>query len=434
MSIRYQTCLLVALALDAIPSALGDAAGGLRNSRVSLHTTTATESSVSVLLQKRVVRSESVQKHRHKQGAVHKTAYFGTVDIGTPGQSFEVVFDTGSGNLLVPATDCTSEACQQHAKFDEKASSTKVDVSCDGMAEDWETLPAQDEVTITFGTGEVWGRCMQDNLCVGNVCNRGSFIAATYESRNPFKFFAFDGVLGLALPSMSQGPDFNLMSRLRDGLVLKSALFSVFLSDLDSERSEVTFGEWQTHHLASELFWVPVQRDSGYWEVQIEDITLNNVAQQICPGCFVAVDTGTSELAGPSDVIEQLTQRVGVQSNCGNFDSLPHLGFVVGSHILNLEPKDYIDRDAGNCDVAFMPLDVPPPQGPLFVFGIPFLQKFFTVYDDANRRIGFGVANHTNQDAATASTLLVEVAGSQSAHGRADMMGPQAVGNLRSSK
>eukprot|EP00971_Amphidinium_carterae_P149524 2964648-Amphidinium_carterae.2 len=34
------------------------------------------------------------------------------------------------------------------------------------------------------------------------------------ESYNPFATFNFDGVLGLALPSMSQGSDFSLMNRM----------------------------------------------------------------------------------------------------------------------------------------------------------------------------------------------------------------------------
>jgi len=432
MPVRHRTFSAAAAAVAVLATANALDEGSMLRSRVQSHVEETSGTSMSITLEKRVVQMQN-QKHKtKKEGIVHKTAYFGNVNIGEPGQAFEVVFDTGSGNLLVPATDCTSEACQQHAKFNEELSSTKKDVSCDGMAPDWNTLPARDEVTITFGTGEVWGRCLQDKLCIGNVCNRGSFIAATYESRNPFKFFAFDGVLGLALPSMSQGPDFNLMSRMKEGRVLRSALFSVFLSDLDTESSEVTFGDIKSHHLSSDLFWVPVQRDSGYWEVMIEDITLNNQKQQICAGCFVAVDTGTSELAGPSDVIEILTQKVGVQSNCGNYDDLPKLGFVVGDHILNLEPKDYIDRDPTGCDVAFMPLDVPPPQGPLFVFGIPFLQKFFTVYDEANRRIGFGVANHTNQDPATASTLLVSLKGTVNSH--LGHLEPQQAGNLRVSK
>jgi hypothetical protein len=371
-----------------------------------------TSATMSVVLTKRVVRVQPQvggRKHQKRAGVVHKTAYFGNLQIGNPAQTFTVVFDTGSGNLLVPANDCNSDACQAHEKFEQSRSSTVKEVSCDGNAKDWAHVAPRDEVTITFGTGEIWGRCLQDSICMGNVCERGSFIAATYESRNPFKWFAFDGVLGLALPSMSQGPDFNLMARMNETRQLRQPLFSVFLSDLDSEASEVTFGEVKNSHMASPLFWVDVERDSGYWEVRIQDITLDNKLQKLCAGCFVAVDTGTSELAGPSDVIESLTSKVDVKADCSNYRELPKLGFVVGSHILNLEPRDYVDRDASGCEVSFMPLDVPPPQGPLFVFGIPFLQKFFTVYDEGAHRIGFAVAKHSNQDAATAAALLVEV-------------------------
>merc|ERR1719453_112833 len=166
---------------------------------------------MSVVLTKRIVRVQPQagrRKHQRRAGVVHKTAYFGNLQIGNPAQTFAVVFDTGSGNLLVPANDCNSDACQAHEKFEQSHSSSVKEVSCDGMAADWATAAPRDEVTITFGTGEIWGRCLQDNICIGTVCDRGSFIAATYESRNPFKSFAFDGVLGLGLLSMSQGPNF----------------------------------------------------------------------------------------------------------------------------------------------------------------------------------------------------------------------------------
>mmetsp|Transcript_49210 Transcript_49210/g.88880 ORF Transcript_49210/g.88880 Transcript_49210/m.88880 type:complete len:438 (-) Transcript_49210:75-1388(-) len=372
----------------------------------------ASGATMSVALEKRVVRMQLDSKSSgRRSGVVHKTAYFGRLDIGSPGQSFSVVFDTGSGNLMVPADDCKSEACAVHDRFLQSKSPTARDVSCDGTPPvDGQEAP-RDEVTITFGTGEIWGRCLQDNICIGNVCDRGSFIAATYESRNPFKSFAFDGVLGLALRSMSQGNDFNFMHRMGGHRSLRQALFSVFLSDLDNERSEVTFGEVKREHLASNLFWVDVARDTGYWEVQIEDITLDNHPQELCANCYVAVDTGTSELAGPSEVVDQLAQKLNVLIDCSNYQSLPKLGFVIGGHILNLEPHDYVDRDGNRCDVSLMPLDVPPPKGPLFVFGIPFLQKFYTVYDENTRQIGFGVAKHKNQGSFLAKELLVDIGG-----------------------
>jgi len=266
-----------------------------------------------------------------------------------------------------------------------------------------------DEVTIKFGTGEITGRCMEDVICVGDACSRGAFIAATEETAHPFASFAFDGVLGLALPGMAQSSGFSMMERLVKSNSLKSPVFSVFLSDQDAEDSEIVFGAIRENRMASQLFWVPVSKETGYWQVQIEDITLDNNKQGICANCQVAVDTGTSELAGPSDVINQLTDKLAVNEDCTNFAKLPNLGFVVEGHILNLEPKDYIDKADGMCKVAFMHLDVPPPNGPLFVFGIPFLQKFYTVYDKEKKSVGFAVAKHKGQSQSQAKSILVSV-------------------------
>merc|ERR1719265_2134294 len=355
------------------------------------------EAVVSINLEKRTMSTvttilKSSSKHG-RSGAVHKTAYFGQLKVGNPPQMFSVVFDTGSGNLLVPGKTCESEACTSHDRFDARASSSAVEVNCDGSA----ISPGLvgDEITITFGTGHVSGQCLTDNICVGDVCNRGDFIAATEESDHPFAQFQFDGVLGLAMSEMSQGSDFSLMDRL--GQVLKKRMFSVFLSDSETENSEIVFGDTKSHHLASDLFWVPVSKPTGYWQVQIDDVTMNNERQGICADCQVAVDTGTSQLAGPSQVISTLQEKLNVKSDCSNFAQLPKLGFLVKGHVLNLEPKDYIDKDSTGCDVALMPLDVPPPNGPLFIFGIPFLQKFVTVYDHESKSVGFAVAKHASQ-------------------------------------
>merc|ERR1719439_57161 len=176
-----------------------------------------------------------------------------------------------------------------HRRFNRKASKSAIDIDADGT----EVKPdaARDQITVTFGTGEISGVFLEDKICIGALCANGDFVAATEETDDPFSSFNFDGVLGLALNEMSQGPSFNLMDRLVKTGKLKKPIFSVFLSDSDREQSEITFGDINRKHMAGELFWMPVSRPSGYWQVEIKDILMNGQQQGICENCQVAVDT-----------------------------------------------------------------------------------------------------------------------------------------------
>lgn len=368
---------------------------------------TVTKTSHSIKMKRQMYKGQA--HHQGHEKIVHKTAYYGTLEVGEPRQSFVVVFDTGSGNLMIPSTYCEGRACTMHERFNRKASSTAVDIQADGTHA--EKGAPRDQITVTFGTGEISGVFIQDDVCVGTLCSNLRLVAATDETDDPFTSFKFDGVLGLALPEMSQGPEFNFMTRLMNNKALKKPMFSVFLSDSDTEDSEITFGDIKGQHMASDMFWMPVSRDSGYWQVQINDITINNKKQSLCSDCQVAVDTGTSQLAGPTDVINDLSSRLNVKKDCSNYNQLPSLGFVMGEHILNMKPQDYVDKGSDGCDVSLMPLDVPPPNGPLFIFGDPFLRKYYTSYDRENNRVGFATAKHMDQPPDDALLMSINGAG-----------------------
>ena len=50
--------------------------------------------------------------------------YVGTVGIGNPPQSINVIFDTGSANLWVTSSKCDSYICHTHKSYDASKSST----------------------------------------------------------------------------------------------------------------------------------------------------------------------------------------------------------------------------------------------------------------------------------------------------------------------
>jgi len=351
---------------------------------------TRTRAALSLKLHKRVA-----SVHMSEGTLEKKMAYFGSIGVGSPPQLFSVVFDTGSGNLIIPGDTCKSQACLSHQRFARENSSTFKRVHCDGS--DLQHGFGSSKVKITFGTGHISGQCSSDTMCFGDLCTPFSFIVSTDESSHPFNTFTFDGILGLGLESLAQGKMFSLMSTFINNELLQEPLFSVFLSDSDKEESEITFGQINSKHMKDkDLFWVDVAGDTGYWQVAIEDITLDDKKQNVCENCKVAVDTGTSMLAGPTEVIAKLRELLAVQSNCGNFDHLPKLGFVVQGRILNMMPEDYVDRSGNSCRLSLMTLNVPPPKGPLFIFGIPFLQRYYSVYDRAQQRVGFAVANHVD--------------------------------------
>jgi len=254
---------------------------------------------------------------------------------------------------------------------------------------------------ISFGTGNIAGDFYRDKMCIGDsLCMDTSFIAADRESTEPFQEIPFDGIMGLGFKDLSMGKGFNIIDDFYAGGQLPGGQISFYLTD--GGDSEVTFGGYKSEYLNSDILWARVDVES-YWQVSIDDITFDNQPKKLCGGgCNVAVDTGTSMLAGPSDLVDKLTSMLGAKEDCSNFNSLPKLGFQIGDKVLNLRPDDYMDAQGTECSLSFMALDVPPPKGPLFIFGDPFLRRFVTIFDRAGAgsgsRVGFAVAKHSDDN------------------------------------
>lgn len=345
--------------------------------------------------------------------AQHKTAYWGTISVGKPAQSFNVIFDTGSGNLVLPAWSCQTEGCNPHKKYSALKSSTAVAI---------ESAKGKNSTKITYGTGEVKGSFYSDQLCLSeSLCASVRFIAAVDETTDPFKNQPYDGILGLGLNALSMDKGFSIVNDLFAAGQLPQNLFAVALSDDGS--SEITFGGYRPELLASEVTWANVSSDS-YWQVDVTDLTFDEKETGLCKGrCKAIVDTGTSMLSGPTDLVQHLTERIGAKIDCSNWAILPKIGFKVGSRILNLLPEDYMDRDSGVCTFALSTIDVPPPKGPLFLLGDPFLRRFVTIFDYSGPSVGFAVAKGDGRIPVPASQIITPVQRGSSTANKGDRIG-----------
>jgi hypothetical protein len=294
-----------------------------------------------------------------------------------------MLFDTGSGNLILPSTRCASAACQKHTRYDMSASSSARAAQTDDGG----------PVTLKFGTGSVDGELVSDRVCVGSICDTQEFVAATSESDQPFERYVFDGIFGLGLPEMSEGPNCSFLAGIHASKALPSTAFGLFLTD--AGQSEITFGGPDPRRYVGDVAYFPVAGEDGYWDVQIGGFAVDHEA---LPGnghgCRAVLDSGTSQIAGPTALIVAIVEKIDVAKDCSNLATLPTISVLVGDSTLDLDPEDYVDNADGQCELALIPMDVPPPQGPLVVLGEPFLRKYYTVYDFDQRRVGFAAATH----------------------------------------
>ena len=67
-------------------------------------------------------------------------------------------------------------------------------------------------------------------------------------------------------------------------------------------------------------------------------------------------------------------------------EELGTLTYIIGGVEYSLGGQEYMEVDVDRhhrqtCKASIMQLDVQPPDGPAFVIGCTFIQKYFTVFD-----------------------------------------------------
>nr|BAJ97001.1 predicted protein [Hordeum vulgare subsp. vulgare] len=325
--------------------------------------------------------------------------YYAEIGIGTPPQPFGVVMDTGSSNLWVPSTRCSSIACWLHRRFDATKSSTFKENGTD--------------FAIRYGSGSLEGVISTDTVTIGDLeLTETDFGESTKEPGIAFALGKFDGIMGLGYDTIAVQQVVPPFYQMINQKLIDKPLFTFWLGDTNKDAEnggELVFGEIDKDHYEGDIVYAPVVR-KGYWEVKFNELLINDEPADFLGNATAAIDTGTSLIACPTEAAETINTMLGATKNflgqwtldCATLDSLPTLTFTFGGHKFPLAPTDYVLQVSGSpigggggeaqCISGFMGIDMPPQLGQLWIVGDVFLRRYFTVYDKGNNRVGFATA------------------------------------------
>jgi len=317
--------------------------------------------------------------------------YYGPITIGTPPQPFTVIFDTGSSNLWIPSSKCpiTDLACRLHHRYTSEDSST---YAANGT-----------DFAIQYGTGSVKGFLSEDVVTVAGLDVVGqTFGEATAEPGITFVIAKFDGLLGFGFDSISVDHVTPLWYNLLSQKLVSAPVFSFWLSQdpQAAQGGQLSLGGADPAKYTGTFSYTAVTKE-GYWQFSFEDFTVGGASQKWCKtgGCIGVLDSGTSLIAGPLELIDALNKKLGavvekgegIFTSCDVIDKLPDVAFVINGTKFVLTPTDYVLKVTSlgrtECLSGFAGFDFPGEQ--LFILGDVFIATYTSVFDFANSRVGW---------------------------------------------
>eukprot|EP01134_Creolimax_fragrantissima_P004597 CFRG4597T1 len=316
--------------------------------------------------------------------------YFGVVSIGSPPQSFKVIFDTGSSNLWIPSSKCpwTNIACLLHSKYDHSKSTTYR----------YDNAP----FAIQYGTGSLDGFVSTDDISIGDIHVSGQkFAEAMNEPGLTFVAAKFDGILGLGFDNIAIDQLTPVFDNMVAQKVVEEPVFAFWMNrKLDSSKpeqvgGEISFGGVDSNRYTGEFTTVPLSK-KGYWQFSMDGFKMNG--EELCPnGCEAIADTGTSLIAGPVEAVSKINALLGAKPmgpvatlDCDKLDGLPDVTLIIAGKAFTLTKDDYVMKMSAfgqtTCLSGFSGLRTP---DDLWILGDIFIGKYYTVFDQGRNEVRF---------------------------------------------
>ncbi|KAF7370629.1 Aspartic peptidase A1 [Mycena sanguinolenta] len=284
------------------------------------------------------------------------SSFYGSLAIGTPAVSYDVILDTGSADLWVAGSTCKVGCSSSIPKFDPSSSSTFTNSST--------------SFAIQYGSGEAVGALGKDKVQMAGFAVSNQVFAVCDEVSQGLLTSPVSGLLGLAWQSIASSNAVPFAQTLGTG------------------------SSWDSPVMAFQL-----TRFLNASNVQDEEG--NSVSLPSGEDSYAAIDTGTTLVGGPPDQISALYAQIpDSQPGTGNFDGYflypcstsVTVTLSFGGKTWSVSPADFLleqaDTRGETCVGSFFSLttgDTAPP----WIVGDTFLKNVYSVFRFSPPSVGF---------------------------------------------
>ncbi|KAI0299092.1 aspartic peptidase A1 [Multifurca ochricompacta] len=323
--------------------------------------------------------------------------YQATVGVGSPATNYNLLIDTGSSNTWVGAG-------KTYVK-----TSTSVQTS--------------NRVSVTYGSGSFSGTEFTDTVTIGpGLVVPGQSIGVASTSTG---FTGFDGILGIGPTDLTLGtlsPNTgSSIPTVTDNLFRRGTITSNLVSvsfepttTTSVKNGELTFGGTDSTKFTGSLTFIPITSTSPanqFWGIN-ESIRYGTSTSILTTTAGI-VDTGTTLILIATDAFNRYTTATGavldattglLRITSAQFTNLKSLFFTTGGRSFELTANaqlwpralnTFIGGTSGNIYLVVNDIGTPTGQGLDFINGFTFLERFYSVFDTGNKRVGFATTSFT---------------------------------------
>ncbi|KAJ7067092.1 acid protease [Mycena amicta] len=305
------------------------------------------------------------------------TEWAGTISIGTPAQKFLIDFDTGSSDLWVPSSSCTSSTCKSKTRYTASSSSTSSKKS--------------GTFTIQYGDGStVSGPVYTDTVAVAGVKATKQYFSPVTTLSSSFNGDPIDGILGLAFPAISnlnENPFFYTADAAGN---VDANQFGFYLA---STGSELYLGGTNEDLYTGDIEFNSVDSSSGFWQATGAKVKVGS--SSAVTGFQTIIDSVRSPVVLFPSKANKLTASKGHHDHAiTSFpcDSPPEISFnwggedwTISSDNINLGTTEDGSSDCVS-SLAAQDLGL---GTDVWLLGDSFMKNVYTVFDVDQEAVGF---------------------------------------------